>query len=159
MDGAMSGLVCQPMRPEEAAPVFPLIREAIPGITPRTWQAFARRVANPRRAGREGIIVAHRPTRPLPCGLFVYRRDRDLAHGPVLIAEHFVALDVLDPEPVMRALVDELDVLATRLGCVAIRSSVLDRVSPLAERLEAAGHRALGGVLWKDVAGGRAPDF
>ncbi len=132
--------------------MFPLVREAIAGVTLRDWLRFAKRAANPRRAQHKGIIVVVRRPRVLPCGLFVYRRDNDLTRGAVLVAEHFVAVDVLDPEPVMTALVAELDTLARRLGCTAIRTMVLNPHSLVASGLHAAGHRQEGASLWKDVA-------
>jgi len=148
----MSGFSCHALSPDEAATVYPLVREAIPGLDLRGWLRFARRIAAPRRAQREGIIVVTRRPRALPCGLFVYHRETDLARGPVLVAEHFVAVDLLDPAPVMRALIDELDVLARHLGCVAIRAMVLSQASLAASRLHAAGLRLEGETLWKDVA-------
>ncbi len=147
----MSGLSCHPLTPDQAATVFPLVREAIPGLELRAWLRFARRVSAPRRAEREGIIVVVRQPRHLPCGLFVYRRETDLSRGPVLVAEHFVAVDLLDPAPVMHALVEELDALARRLGCRAIRAVVLSQASLAASRLHDAGHRVDGETLWKDV--------
>lgn len=147
----MSGFSCRPLSPDQAAAVYPLVREAIPGLGLRGWLRFARRATAPRRALREGIMVVVRLPRALPCGLFVYRRESDLARGPVLVAEHFVAVDLLDPAPVMRALVAELDALAQRLGCQAIRAMVLSDASLLASGLHAAGHRAEGEALWKDV--------
>jgi hypothetical protein len=148
----MSGLSCHPLPPAQASTVFPLVREAIPGIDLRTWLRFARRAGDPRRAPREGIIVVVRSPRPMPCGLFVYRKEQELGHGDVLIAEHFVAVDVLDAEPVMQALIAELDQLARRLGCSAIRAMVLNPSSQTASQLATAGHRPAGSALWKDVA-------
>ncbi len=147
----MSGLSCHPLPPEQASTVFPLVREAIPGLDLRSWLRFARRASDPRRAAREGIIVVVRSPRPMPCGLFVYRKEQELGHGEVLIAEHFVAVDLLDAEPVMQALIAELDVLARRLGCGAIRAMVLNPASQTATQLASAGHRPAGGALWKDV--------
>ncbi len=147
----MSGLSCHPLPPEQASAVFPLVREAIPGLGLRAWLRFARRAADPKRAGREGIIVVVRAPRPMPCGLFVYRKEEELGHGHVLVAEHFVAVDLLDAEPVMQALIAELDLVAKRLGCGAIRAMVLNPASSTAAQLANAGHRPAGGSLWKDI--------
>jgi hypothetical protein len=65
------------------------------------------------------------------------------------VAEHFVAVDVLDPEAVMHALTGELDRLAKRLGCAAIRATVLRHDSIAESSLHAAGHRSDGATLWK----------
>jgi hypothetical protein len=147
----MSAFTFQNLLPEQAATVFPLVREAVPGLDLRTWLRFAKKVTDPRRASRTGIIVVQRRARPMPCGLFVYHRDHDLAHGPILVVEHFVAMDMLDPGPVMRALIDGLDTLAGRLGCAAIRAMVLGQTSLVAAGLREAGHRPEGATLWKQL--------
>lgn len=151
MVNLMSGFACHPLRMDQALAVYPLIREAIPGVDLRAWLQFARRATDPRRAGREGIMVVSRRPRLLPCGLFVYRREDDLERGAVLVAEHFIAVDVLDPDPVMQALIAELDGLALRLGCSAIRAMVMTPSSVLTNSLQAAGHKPEGAALWKEV--------
>ena len=100
----LPGLYCEDLPPGQAGTVFPLLREAIPGLQLPSWLRFARRVTSPRRAGQSGIMVVRRAPRPMPCGLFLWRRDEDLTHGAVLVAEHLIAIDLLDTEPVMAAL-------------------------------------------------------
>jgi hypothetical protein len=152
-EGAMSEFNCHNLASGEAATVFPLMREAVPGLELKTWLRFARRVNGSRRAAQCGIIVVQRRARPMPCGLFVYHREDDLTHGPTLVAEHIVALDLLDPAPVMRALIEELDRLAKELGCSAIRAMVLGQESLVATGLREAGHRPEGATLWKRLLG------
>ena len=82
-----------------------------------------------------------------PCGLFCYRVEDDLELGKVLIADHFVTVDLLDPASVLVALVEKLDDLAKRLGCQAVRSVVHDGASGVAEEFHAAGHRPDGASL------------
>jgi hypothetical protein len=62
-----------------------------------------------------------------------------------------VAVDVLDAESVMSALVKELESLAERLGCSAIRTMVLGQATLAAAGLYAAGHRPEGATLWKPI--------
>ena len=145
----MSEFTCHHLLPGEAATLFPLMREAVPGLELKTWLRFTRRIDTPRRAAQCGIIVVQRRARPMPCGLFVYHREEDLTHGPTLVAEHLVALDLLDPAPVIRALIGELDRLAKELGCSAIRALVLGQESLVATELREAGHRPEGATLWK----------
>lgn len=147
----MPGLRCEDLSPDAAGTVFPLLREAIPGLSLPVWLRFARRIAGPRRAGHSGIMVARRAPRPMPCGLFIWRRDEDLEHGAVLVAEHLVAIDIIDPEPVMAALVAELEVLAQRLGCGGIRTMMIRPDAPITARLLAAGHAKEGAAMWKPV--------
>jgi hypothetical protein len=149
----MPRLSCDDLSPDQAGTVFPLLREAVPGLTLPAWLRFARRVAGPRRVGQSGIMVVRRAPRPMPCGLFIWRRDEDLEHGAVLVAEHLVAIDLLDPDPVMAALVAELEALAQRLGCGGIRTMVIRPDAPLASSLLAAGHAKDGAAMWKPVDG------
>jgi hypothetical protein len=144
--------ICNNLDISQAATVFPLLREAVPGLTLKAWLAFARRHANPRKAGEAGIMVIRRVARSHPTGLFVYRREQDLTHGPILVTEHVVAVDVLDTAPVTNALLREMEQLAARLGCGAIRTVLLGPEQLLAERLADAGHAPEGETHWKKVA-------
>ena len=145
------GLRCEELTPGSAGTVFPLLREAIPGLSLPGWLRFARRVSAPRRSLQSGIVVVRRAPRPMPCGLFIWRRDDDLEHGAVLVAEHLVAIDLLDPKPVMDALVRELEALAKRLGCGGVRTMMIQPDAPVAAQLLAAGHAKDGAAMWKQV--------
>ena len=147
----MSGFTSRNLSPDQVHTVYPLVREAIPTLDLKTWTRIARRIANPKRTEQAGIRVVLRSPRQLPCGLFLYRREQDLVHGPILVAEHMVAIDVLDPQSVMSALVSELEVLAERLGCSAVRTMVLGHASLATTGLYAAGHRPEGATLWKPI--------
>ena len=147
----MSGFTCKNLSPDEVHTVYPLVREVVPTVDLKTWTRIAKRVANPRRADQAGIRVVLRSPRQMPCGLFLYRREDDLTHGPILVAEHMVAIDVLDPQSIMSELVGELEALAERLGCSAIRTMVLGQATLAASGLYAAGHRPEGATLWKPL--------
>jgi hypothetical protein len=152
----MIGFTCENLAPDQAATVFPLLREAIPGLTLEAWLRHAKRLGNQGRAGKNGIMTVRREPRPLPCGLFIYHRADDLEHGAVLVAEHMVAIDLLDPEPVMQVLVHELEQLAERLGCGGIRTMVIGKDAPITQKLLAAGHASTGAAMFKPVANGAA---
>lgn len=147
----MSGFTSHLVPPDQVRMVYPLVREAVAGLDLKTWVAFAQKIANPRRAAQGGILAVTRAGRNLPCGVFLYRREDQLPDGAVLVAEHFVAMDVVDPQPVVQALVEELDALAKRLSCTAIRVVVPGDDSLLRSGLQAAGHRPRGLSLWKPV--------
>jgi hypothetical protein len=127
--------------------VYPLIREAVPTLDLATWLRFARQLTGTRRAGQCGIVAARREGRAFPCGLFCYRVERDLKLGKMLVADHFVAVDLLDPGAVLAALVEQLDTLAKQLGCQAVRSLVHGGAQPIVDDLYAAGHRPEGASL------------
>lgn len=147
----MADITIQMLAPDQLRSVFPLIRQAVPTLDLQGWMRFARPLVNPRRPEQGGIVVATRSPRPFPSGLFCYRQERDLTHGRVLIAEHFVALDLLDPDAVLAALVAELDALAKRFGCGAVRSVVHRSAPDVTGGLAAAGHQPEASLLWKPV--------
>lgn len=146
----MPPFIVEPLARERIRAVYPLIREAIPGLDLSAWLKFARGVTGVRRDIRSGIIVARREGHDHPSGLFCFRVDRDPALDKVLVAEHFVAIDLLHPAAVLNALVAELDGLARRLGCNAIRSVV--HRPDIAGGLTQAGHAAIGSILGKALA-------
>jgi len=133
--------------------VYPLILEAIPGLSLNAWLRFARGATASRRDPKTGIVVARREGHDFPSGLFCYRVERDPANARVLVAEHFVAVDLLHPGDVLAALAAELDELARRTGCTAIRSIV--RRPDVAGGLTQAGHAAEGSLLGKVLTDGK----
>lgn len=157
----MTTFTVEPLARGQIRAVFPLIREAIPGLNLAAWLRFAQGVTGPRRGGHAGIIVARRESHDFPSGLFCYRVDPDPALGKVLVAEHFVAVDLLHPADVLAALVEELDALGQRLGCKAVRSIV--HRDDVEDGLALAGHAMVGSILSKalvdhavpTIAGGR----
>jgi hypothetical protein len=152
----MPAFTVRSLAPDEVLSVYPLIREAIPGISLSAWTEFGRRLTG-RRSGNAGIMAAWREGRPFPCGLFCYRVDSTLGQGRVLIAEYFVAVDLLDPKGVLEVLVDELDALGQRLDCNAVRSVVHGGDPEVAGGLVAAGHAPEASLLLKALADGKPP--
>lgn len=143
----MADFIIEALSRDQIRAVYPLVREAFPPLDLSTWLRFARQLTAPRRAGQCGIIAARREGRTFPCGLFCYHVEDDLKLGKVLIADHFVAVDLLDPAAVLAAVVEELDGLAKRLGCRAVRSLVHGGVPDVEGGLYAAGHRPEGTSL------------
>ncbi|HSZ92435.1 MAG TPA: hypothetical protein VK822_24015 [Acetobacteraceae bacterium] len=143
----MGEFIIELLSREQIRAVYPLVREAVPTLDLPAWLRFARQLTGPRRGGQCGIVAARREGREFPCGLFCYRVEDDLKLGKVLIADHFVAVDLLDPAAVLAALVEELDSLAKRLGCQAVRSLLHGGAPDLEDGLHAAGHRPEGAAL------------
>jgi hypothetical protein len=137
----MADFIIEVLSREQIHAVYPLVREAVPMLDLSTWLRFARQLTGARRKEQCGIIAARREGRTFPSGLFCYRVADDLNLGKVLIADHFVAVDLLDPAAVLAALVEELDGLAKRLGCQAVRSLVHGGAPDVEDGLYAAGHR------------------
>jgi hypothetical protein len=137
----MADFIIEVLSRDQIRSVYPLVREAVPTLDLSTWLRFARQLTGSRRPGQCGIVAARREARLFPSGLFCYRVEDDLKLGKVLVADHFVAVDLLDPAAVLAALVDVLDSLAKRLGCQAVRSLVHGGARELQGGLYAAGHR------------------
>jgi hypothetical protein len=143
----MADFIIEVLSRDQIRAVYPLVREAFPTLDLSGWLRFARQLTGPRRSGQCGIIAARREGRAFPCGLFCYRVETDLKLGRVLVADHFVAVDLLDPAAVLVALVEELDDLAKRSGCQAVRSLVHGGAPEVEDGLHAAGHRPDGASL------------
>jgi hypothetical protein len=137
----MANFIIEVLSRDQIRSVYPLVREAVPTIDLVTWLRFAWQLTRTRRGARCGIIVARREARLFPSGLFCFRVEDDLQLGRILIADHFVAVDLLDPGAVLAALVGELDRLAKRLDCQAVRSLVHGGAPGLEDGLHAAGHQ------------------
>jgi hypothetical protein len=143
----MANFIIEVLSRDQIRSVYPLVREAFPTLDLSTWLRFARQLTGLRRGGQCGIVAARRAGRAFPCGLFCYRVEDDLKLGKVLTADHFVAVDLLEPAAVLAALVEELDGLAKRHGCRAVRSLVHGGAPDVAGGLYAAGHRPEGASL------------
>ena len=143
----MADFIIEVLSRDQIRSVYPLVREAFPTLDLAAWLRFARQLTGPRRGGQCGIVAARREGRAFPCGLFCYRVEDDLKLGKVLIADHFVAVDLLDPASVLAALVEQLDGLAKRQGCRAVRSLVHGGAPDVEGGLVAAGHRLEGASL------------
>lgn len=152
----MSEFIVETLPPEQLRSVYPLMREAVPGLQLSEWLRFARRLARARQREASGIVVARRPARPWPSGMFCYRRKHELGVGPVLAVCYVVALDLLGPATVLAALMAQLDTIAAQLGCVAIYTTVHRGGASVTDGLFAAGHRPEGAVLTKPVGAAAA---
>jgi hypothetical protein len=141
----------QALPPEQLLAVYPLVRETMPALTPGAWLRFARQLAGGKRAGQAGIVAAWRQGRNFPCGMFCYRVDNDLLHERVLVAEHFVAVDLLEPQAVLSALLAELEAMAARLQCKGVRSVVHGGNAEVRSGLSAAGHEPEASLLHKPI--------
>ncbi len=135
----MHQFIVQPLDLIHVRSAFPLVRQALPGMDIAMWCRYARRIGDPKRAHRSGIMIATRPARPVPVGLFFYHTERAPAHGTILVADQFVAMDILDHRPVIDAMVHELQALGHRLECVRVRAVVHNTGSEITQSLFAAG--------------------
>jgi hypothetical protein len=145
-------VIVERLTPEHLRSAYPLMREAAPTLSLPRWLNYARRISAGQGSGRTGIIVARRRGVTHLSGAVCYRRQRDLAHGPTLTAEHIVAIDLFYPEAILAALLAELELLAIRLGCTVIRSILRTEPPYVADEWHFAGHRAEGIAFTKVLA-------
>jgi hypothetical protein len=144
-------LTVAPLTPDMFRTAYPLVRDAVPELDLTDWLRFARYAASPARRN-QGILVAWRRRQPFPCGLCCWKNGRDLDHGQVLTAEHVIAVDILDPASLVDALLRELEVIAARLGCRALRSVVRPNSPVLSTRLLAGGHEPAARLFQKGLS-------
>ncbi|MDR3464292.1 MAG: hypothetical protein P4L76_18465 [Beijerinckiaceae bacterium] len=147
----MQSLTVQPLIVSQSRAAYPLIREVVPTVDFKTWSRFVRRTANPRFANRSGIMVALIESRPYPSGLVAYKRDEDLRYGNVLTADHFIAFDLLDRQPIASALIAAMESMGRDLGCDTIRWNLHHKAAGVASHLLSVGHQLGGTVLYKPV--------
>lgn len=130
-------------------PLFPLVQAVEPGLLWSQWDRYARRMVKASPRAKEGIFVARRRGQVHPCGAVCFRLDRDLRHGLVLTAEHFIAVDLLYPQAVLAALAQALDALADRFHCAAVRAILHESDAMVADNLGIVGHNRDGLMLTK----------
>ena len=147
----MDSFVVRPLDPNQLHAAYPLIRQAAPTVDLGGWRRFAKRAADPRSAGKRGVMVAYRSGNPHPSGLFCYVKEVDLTYGTVLSASHLVVLDMFDPDGVYAALVASLEALGRQLGCKMIRCAPAGGVADAAHSFLEAGHKVDGAVFYKAV--------
>jgi len=148
---ASQAFIVAPLTAAEFHAAYPLVRAVAPRVSLADWLRFARRATARGRSRREGVTTIRHEGRRHPCGLCCWRRDLDLEAGQVLTAEHIIAIDMLDPAPVIDALTTELERLAEQLGCASVRSVLHPDARTLAERLRQGGHLPAATLLSKPV--------
>ncbi len=119
----MRNLETRPLTPERVAQAFPLVQIAFPALSLEDWRDFA---APPARAQGQvdGGIITVVSDQGYIVGLCCYRVAQDFQHGAVLMADPFLALDLLDLKAVARALADAIESLARERRCTAIHTSL-----------------------------------
>ncbi|HEY9549760.1 MAG TPA: hypothetical protein VIR45_09695 [Kiloniellaceae bacterium] len=122
------------------------------------WRRFAlqRLGANPDRG--TGILVV-RNEQDCIVGIAAFQLADDMIHGPVLVADLFCAIDIVDQANVARALENELEKVTRRHGCRAVHTNLPSSGSKGAEDwlvpvLYERGHRVEALQLCKRISEG-----
>lgn len=114
-----------PLSPDRIAQAYPLVQVVRPSLSVEEWERYARAILDDTET-TSGIATLQDP-RDLIAGLFIYRVGDDPDHGRTLIAEDFVALDIVKPETVAQSLADALESVANQHGCSAVHTTISSR--------------------------------
>ncbi len=119
----MRNLETRSLTPERVAQAFPLIQTALPAVTLEEWSDFALPLARPAGQTACGVVTVI-SEQDFIVGLCCYRVEKNLHHGAVLMADPFLALDLLDLKAVACALADAIESLAREWHCTAIHTNL-----------------------------------
>ena len=128
------------------------MRRAVPDLTPQSWIRYARGMVGRGGHATKGVLVVRREGSTHYCGAVCFRRVPDIRLGAVLIAEHFVAMDLLYPEIILLALLRALDDMASSLRCGGVRAMAYGANPHLANQLQTFGHVSGGTFLARAVS-------
>lgn len=107
----------------EVDQAFPLMQTICPAADLEAWRRFAgQRLAQGTDSGTGVLIV--RNEQGCIVAIAAFQLSQDLIHGPILLADHFGALDIIDQDNVARALEAGLEKIARRHGCTAVHTNV-----------------------------------
>jgi hypothetical protein len=101
---------------------FPLVQTAWPHVSLEHWRQFARdRIAGPPYISGIQCVVTEQN---YIAGLCVYRVERHLCHGPTVVSDQFIALDLFNRAAIVNALADFLEGMAREQKCGAIHTQI-----------------------------------
>ena len=132
---------------EQVDYAFPLVRTICPAAELEGWRRFALQRLSAGSGSGTGILIV-RNEQDCIVGIGAFQLTHDLLHGPILFADHFCALDIVDEANVARALENGLEKIARRHGCAAVHTNVASAGSKddgwLCSVLYERGHRVEG---------------
>lgn len=129
---------------DEVDRAYPLVQAIQPAATIEAWRRFAKGRLEGTAASEMGILSV-RNEQDYIVGIGAYILAQDLLHGPILFADHFCALDIMDKSSVARALLRGMERLAEQKGCSAIHTTLtqaaaLERGDWMSNVLHERGH-------------------
>lgn len=118
--------IARMLTPDRVDCAYPIVRLAANDLSPDAWRqlssAFLQRdEKNP--ALNSGIVTIEDDDGYVH-GLCSYSVTPDLRHGPSLLVDNFIAVDIVHTERARLALIDAMVALARRLGCNAVHLTV-----------------------------------
>jgi len=107
----------------EVDQAFPLVRTLCPETDLEAWRRFAGQRLSQGSDHGTGILIVRNEQHCI-VAVAAFMTSHDLVHGPVLFADHFCALDIVDQGNVARALENGMEKIARRHGCTAIHTNI-----------------------------------
>jgi hypothetical protein len=104
-------------------PSFPIVRLTMPLVDLTAWRRFAVHAVAAKTTAR-GILAVRWRGRPHPGGLACFDSATDLEDGRILVARHVVAVDILNPERMIRALIAALEIVGKSNRCASLHVSL-----------------------------------
>jgi hypothetical protein len=120
----MADYIVEALTRNAISDAFPLVHVVMPKLDLQAWQRFARFALDARRGRQAGILIARRIVRRHICGLVCYRLDTDLGFGRIVQARNLIGIDILDPRPIILALIGQLGRLAQANGCASVHVGI-----------------------------------
>src|SRR5579863_1582120 len=140
-----------PLSEHEIGPAFAMVQALYPGIRFDSWNAFARTLIDaPDREGR--AIVGMRAEDGYLIGLFAYRIDADLEYGRALVVNPIAVLDLVNPQPAVRSMIEAIERTAETLGCGRTCIRVRSSHATLGRHLGNLGYAPEAQILVKPIA-------
>lgn len=122
----MRELITEPLSATRIDQAFPLVQASLPRVDLEQWRRFAAELTcaeAPDNTGIQSVLTEQHYI----AGLSIYRVKPILSHGPALVADHFMALDLFDRAAVANALAEFLEDLGRRRGCTAVHTHIPER--------------------------------
>lgn len=110
-----------PLKPEDQARAYALVRLMKPALDLDHWQTFLESALEPGASRRpQGVIVAAVGEDTL-VGLYTWEVQPNLDHGHVLSVDNLIATGPLNPEPLLKDMLGFIEAQATEHVCDAIQ--------------------------------------
>lgn len=135
-------LIVKSMAPTAVDRAYAVARNGAAGLSLRQWRRYAGALIE-RRTGGRGLLSVENPAGTI-LGLCGYRIAATPRDGTICSVEFLVALDLLDCEAVMSALLGALEERARRQGATGLRLDLpygTAATTELLRRLDQSGHR------------------
>jgi hypothetical protein len=113
----METLIVEPLSRTAISTAFPLVHLVMPRLDLQAWRRFAHSALDGRRGEMAGILTAKWITRQHLSGMVCYRREPDLLQGQIMQIRNLIAIDILETQPIILALMRFLGSLARAGGC------------------------------------------